>query len=79
MLFEIKMVDLYYRLRSGVLLVELFEMFNVPRMGQGFSFFRLEVIVARSNYVRYDVGSFPIRSQLPMCGILPYWQKFFQN
>ena len=29
-LFEIKMVDLYYRLRSGVLLVEPFEVFNVP-------------------------------------------------
>ena len=62
MLFEIRMVDLYYRLRSGVLLVELFEMFNVPCVGQGFSFFRLELIVSRSDYARYDVGPFPIRS-----------------
>ena len=48
-------------------------------MGQGFFFFRLEFIVARSDYARYDVGPFPIRSQLPMCGVLPCWQKFFQN
>ena len=77
MLFEIKMVDLYYRLRSGVLLVEPFEVFNVPWMGQGFSFFRLEFIVSRSDYARYDIGPFPIRSQLPMCGVLPCWHKFF--
>ena len=25
-------------------------------MGQGFSFFRLEFIVSRSDYARYDVG-----------------------
>ena len=62
MLFEIRMVDLYYRLRSEVLLVESFEMFSVPRVGQGFSFFRLELIVAKSDYARYDVGAFPIRS-----------------
>ena len=48
-------------------------------MGQGFFFFRLEFIVARSDYARYDVGPFPIRSQLPMCGVLPCWKKFFQN
>ena len=66
MLFEIRMVDLYYRLCSGVLLVEPFEMFSVPRVGQGFSFFRLELIDARSNYARYDVKPFPIRSQLPI-------------
>ena len=77
MLFEIKMVVLYYRLRSGVLLVEPFEVFSVPLIGQGFSFFCLEFIVARSDYARFDVGPFPIRSKLPMCGVLPCWQKFF--
>ena len=65
-LFEIRMVDLYYRLCFGVLLVESFEMFSVPSMGQGFSFFHLELIGSKSDYARYDVGPFPIRSQLPM-------------
>ena len=48
-------------------------------MGKGFSFFHLEFIVVRSDYARYDVGPFPIRSQLPMREILPCWHKFFYN
>ena len=46
---------------------------------QGLSFFCLQFVVARSDYARYDIGPFPIRPQLPMRGVFPCWQKFFQN
>ena len=43
-------------------LVESLEVLSVPRMWQGFSLFYLKFVVARSDYSRYHVGSFPIRS-----------------
>ena len=45
--------------------------------GAGFSFFCLELVVARSDYAGYDIGPFPIGSQLPMCGVFSRLQKFF--
>ena len=47
--------------------------------GAGSFFLCLEFEVARSDYAGYDIGPFPIRSQLPMCGVFPCCQKFFQN
>ena len=44
------------------LLVESLEVLDVPRMWQGFSLFCLKFVVARWNYSRYHVGSFPVRS-----------------
>ena len=44
------------------LLVEAPEVLSVPRVWQDFSLIFLKFVVARSNYSRYHVGSFPIRS-----------------
>ena len=41
-------------------LVESPEVFNVLRLWQGFSLFRLKFVVAKSDYPRYHIGSFPI-------------------
>ena len=43
------------------LLVETLEVL-VPRVWQGFSLLYLKFIVTRSDYSRYHVGSFPVRS-----------------
>ena len=42
------------------LLIESPEVLSVPRMWQGFSFFCLKFVVARSDYSRYHIGSFPV-------------------
>ena len=44
------------------LLVETPEVLNVPRVWQGFSLICLKFVVARSDYSRYHVVSFPVRS-----------------
>ena len=44
------------------LLVEKPKVLGVLRMWQGFSLLCLKFVVVRSNYSRYHVGSFPIRS-----------------
>ena len=44
------------------LLVESPEVLSVPRMWQGFSLLCLKFVIVRSNYSRYHVGSFPVRS-----------------
>ena len=44
------------------LLVEMSEVLSVPRVWQGFSLFCLKFVVTRSDYCRYHVGYFPVRS-----------------
>ena len=44
------------------LLVETPEVLSVPRVWQGFSLLCLKFVVAKSDYSRYHVGSFPVRS-----------------
>ena len=44
------------------LLVEMLEVLSVLRVWQGFSLICLKFVVARSDYSRYHVGSFPVRS-----------------
>ena len=44
------------------LLVETPKVLSVPRVWQGFSFICLKFVVARLDYSRYHVGSFPVRS-----------------
>ena len=43
-------------------LVETPEVFSVLRVWQGFSLIRLKFVVSRLDYLRYHVGSFPVRS-----------------
>ena len=62
--------DCYYNktvnflLKSTIrgLLLETPEVLSFPRMWQGFSLLCLKFVVARSDYSRYHVGSFPVRS-----------------
>ena len=44
------------------LLVETPEVLSIPRVWHGFSLLCLKFVVARSDYSRYHVGSFSIRS-----------------
>ena len=44
------------------LLVEMPEVLSVLRVWQGFSLLCLKFVVAGSDYSRYHVGSFPVRS-----------------
>ena len=62
LLFEIKTLDTSLKTTIRGLLVELFEVLSVPRVGQSFSLFSLKFVVSRSDYAGYDVGSFPIGS-----------------
>ena len=44
------------------LLVETPKVLSIPRVWQGFSLLCLKFVVARSDYSRYHVGSFLVRS-----------------
>ena len=44
------------------LLVETPEVLSIPKVWQGFSLLCLKFIVAKSDYSRYHVGSFLVRS-----------------
>ena len=59
------------RITSWGLLKKSLKVLGIPRMMQGLSFCSLKFIVTRSDYPRYDVGSLPIGSQFPMCGVFP--------
>ena len=67
---EIEHKDCYYSktvnflLKATIrgLLVESPEELSLLRMQQGCSLFCLKFVVARSDYLRYHVGSFPVRS-----------------
>ena len=57
-----KIVDFLLKPAIQGLLVETLEVLGVPRMWQGFSLLRLKLVVARSDYSQYHVGSFLVRS-----------------
>ena len=58
------------------LLVETLEVLSVPSVWQGFSLLCLKFVVVMSDYSRYHVGSFPVRSWISVCGVFPCWQEF---
>ena len=53
------------------LLEKSLEVLCILGVRRGLSFFHLEFVVSRSDYPRYDVGSFPVGSQFSMSGVFP--------
>ena len=57
-----KTVNSLLKAKIRGLLEETPEVLDVPRVWQGFSLLCEKFVVTRSDYSRYHVGSFPIRS-----------------
>ena len=60
--FYNKTVNFLLKATIRGLLVETPEVLSVPRVWKGFSLLCLNFVVSRSDYSRYHVGSFPVRS-----------------